>query len=172
MSQSNGTLFQLYVICKIGVYTSPFLVGILYQRGYFTPEGLSTLSKLVAGVGVILIFSYCSRGLSRAHNPTYQKFLNTLQLAQSNMTPDVKRQLNMYDFEFAAWPIEYSCKSVSPQSRKNVDSSTSVVNAGTFNQLMHIPYHIIAYLAINTFGIRLLYPGTFGILQLMLGILI
>lgn len=32
-----------------------------------------------------------------------------------------------------------------------------------------IPYKIIGYLAIHSFGIRLMYPGTIGFLQLILG---
>lgn len=35
--------------------------------------------------------------------------------------------------------------------------------------ICRVPYKIIAYLAIHTFGIRLLYPGTIGFLQLILG---
>ncbi|KAJ8969938.1 hypothetical protein NQ314_001519 [Rhamnusium bicolor] len=102
---------SLYVMWKFGVYTSPFLVGILYQRGYFEPEGLVTLTKLVTSVGVILVVSFCFRGLSRAQNPTYQNFFSTLQSSQKKMTPAIKQQLNMYDFEFTAWPVEYKSDS-------------------------------------------------------------
>lgn len=31
-----------------------------------------------------------------------------------------------------------------------------------------LPFRIIAYIAIHTFGIRLIYPGTIGILQIIL----
>ncbi|CAH2013610.1 unnamed protein product [Acanthoscelides obtectus] len=98
---------SLYVIWKIGVYTSPFLVGMLYQRGYFEPDGLITLTKLVTSVGVILVVSFCIRGMGRAENPTYTRFLATLQTAQKDLSPSIKQQLNMYDFEFKAWPVEY-----------------------------------------------------------------
>lgn len=96
---------------KFGVYTSPFLVGILYQRGYFEPQGLITLTKLVTSVGVILVVSFCFRGLSRAQNTTYRNFFTTLKDAQRNMTSSVKQRLNMYDFDFAAWPVEYKSDS-------------------------------------------------------------
>ncbi|CAH2013607.1 unnamed protein product [Acanthoscelides obtectus] len=157
---------SLYVIWKIGVYTSPFLVGMLYQRGYFEPDGLITLTKLVTSVGVILVVSFCIRGMGRAENPTYTRFLATLQTAQKDLSPSIKQQLNMYDFEFKAWPVEY--KSTVEHSDSN-PKAVSVPKQLTFPQcLLQIPYRIIAYFAIHTFGIRLIYPGTIGILQMVL----
>ena len=42
---------QLLEKTKLGVYSSPFLVGILYQKGYLEGQGLISLTKLVTGVG-------------------------------------------------------------------------------------------------------------------------
>lgn len=95
------------MIWKIGVYTSPLIVGVLYHRDYFGQDGLVTLTKFFTSIGVILVFSFCMRSIGRARNPTYQKFLKTLQVAQTNLTPNVKRQLSQYDFEFYAWPVEF-----------------------------------------------------------------
>lgn len=101
---------------KFGVYTSPFIAGILYRKGYFVGqeglEGLVTLTKFVTSLGVILVVSFCIRGFSRSRNPTYHKFIQTLNSAHNNMTPSVKQQLTKYDFEFFAWPVEYSWKDV------------------------------------------------------------
>lgn len=79
----------------------------MYHKGYFEPDGLVSLTKLVTSVGVILVISFCIRGLSRADNPSYRKFITTLHSAQKNMTPEIKQQLNKYDFEFHAWPVEF-----------------------------------------------------------------
>lgn len=102
------------MVWKIGVYTSPALIGFLYQKGYHEPDGLITITKFLTGVGVILVISFCIRALGRSSNPTYKNFLGTLQAAHKNMTPNVKRQLNKYDFEFYAWPAEYR----SPTNRR------------------------------------------------------
>lgn len=102
------------MVWKIGVYTSPALIGFLYQKGYHETDGLITITKFLTGVGVILVISFCFRALGRASNPTYKNFLSTLQAAQKNMTPVVKKQLNKYDFEFRAWPVEYR----SPTNRR------------------------------------------------------
>ncbi|XP_018577262.1 protein ABHD16A isoform X2 [Anoplophora glabripennis] len=158
---------SLYVIWKFGVYTSPFLVGILYQRGYFEPEGLITLTKLVTSVGVILVVSFCFRGLSRSQNPTYQNFFSTLKDAQDNMTPAVKQRLNMYDFDFAAWPVEYTPES-NNVSRQRLSVRKSASHHSLVQYVINIPYKIISYVAIHTFGIRLIYPGTIGFFQVIL----
>lgn len=94
------------------MYTSPLIVGVLYQRGYFTDDGLVTLTKFFTSIGVILVVSFCMRGMGRARNPTYQRFLRTLNQAQTNLTPNVKRQLSQYDFEFYAWPVEFKWSDV------------------------------------------------------------
>lgn len=100
------------MIWKIGVYTSPLIVGVLYQRGYFNSDGLVTLSKFFTSIGVILVVSFCIRSVGRSKNPTYQKFLKTLKQAQLSLTPHVKRQLSQYDFEFYAWPVEFKWSDV------------------------------------------------------------
>lgn len=94
------------------MYTSPFITGILYRKGYFTPDGLVTLTKLVSSVGVILIVSYCIRGLGRASNPTYMKFIETLLKIQSHPSEKYKRELAVFDFDFSAWPVDYDWHSI------------------------------------------------------------
>lgn len=93
---------------KLGVYTSPLVLGFLYRKGYLASEGLMTLTKFVTSIGVILVVSYCARGISRASNPVYQKFVQVLENARENMSGANKQWLSMYDFEFYAWPVEYS----------------------------------------------------------------
>ncbi|KAG5887526.1 hypothetical protein JTB14_022138 [Gonioctena quinquepunctata] len=160
----DQVIHSIYVLWKIGLYTSPVLIGILYQRGYFEHDGLTSLTKLVTSVGVILVFSFCLKGLSRSDNPTYCKFLETLQAAQKELTPLSKRQLNMYDFDFKAWPVEYKCTDSATRTRLTVKHSSHSLA----QLVMQIPYRVIAYVAIHTFGIRLIYPGSMGILQMVL----
>jgi hypothetical protein len=93
---------------KFGVYTSPLIAGILYRKGYFVADGLFTLTKFVTSLGVILVVSFCIRSIGRSNNPTYQKFIKALRSAQLHMVPSTKQQLSLYDFEFFAWPVEYS----------------------------------------------------------------
>lgn len=96
------------MIWKFGIYTSPLLVGFLYRKGYLVNDGLVTLTKFVTSIGVILVVSFCVRGISRASNPVYQKFVKVLNNAQESMNASTKQRLSLYDFDYYAWPIEYS----------------------------------------------------------------
>lgn len=102
----------MYMMWKFGIYTSPFIVGILYRKGYFGSDGLVTLTKFVTSIGVILVVSFCIRSIGRANNPMYQQFIKSLRNAQINLNPSTKQQLANYDFEFYAWPIEFKWSDV------------------------------------------------------------
>ncbi|CAH0547325.1 unnamed protein product [Brassicogethes aeneus] len=157
---------SLFVIWKIGVYTSPFLVGILYQRGYFESDSWVTFTRLVTSVGVILIVSYCCRGMSRAQNPNYMKFLNTLENARKDNI-NAKKELKSYDYEFFAWPIDFTVtEKTQILGKRNLKDKS--VRQSIIKDITSIPLKIIAYLAIHTFGIRLIYPGTIGFLKAIL----
>lgn len=91
---------------KIGVYASPIWGVVLYNRGCFEPQGLTLIMNFVVGVGTVLITNFCLRGLGRARNPTYVKFLDVFEQAKNNVEQH-KRELMKYDFDFAAWPVEY-----------------------------------------------------------------
>ena len=76
----------------------------------FTPSGAVTLSKFLMGVCVIYVVSMNIRALGRATNPTYREFLEVLTSSLRNFSGENKKQLQMYDFEFSSWPVEFSMK--------------------------------------------------------------
>lgn len=166
---SDTVIRSIQMMWKLGVYTSPLIVGVLYRKGFFEPDGLVTLSKFATSIGVILVVSFCIRGINRALNLTYHDFIETLQTAQTNMSPKIKKALSMYEFEFFAWPVEYSWKHLNGDMTKtSIQISPPVVNRTSLQSLVRIPCQILGYLAVHTFGIRLIYPGTISILQLIL----
>lgn len=163
---SERCINSFYVIWKLGIYTSPVIVGFLYQRGYFEPEGISILTKLVTTAGIIVVMSLCLRGIGRANNSTYIRFLSTVKNAEKNMTPATKQQLMKYDFDFKSWPVEFRCTKDASEMGQQIPKKATYKNL--INWAWQIPYKVIAYLAIHTFGIRLIYPGTLGFLQMLL----
>lgn len=92
---------------NVGVYTSPFIVGIMYRKGYIINENVPVLSKFLTTVGVLYVSSLCIRGFGRANNEVYKKFLKTLQNANKEMSTENKTALAKYDFDFSAWPVEF-----------------------------------------------------------------
>lgn len=159
---------SLCFIWNFGIYTSPFLATFMYRRGYFIAENLTSLSKFVTSIGVLIIVSLCMRGYGRANNPTYQEFTRVLREAKKSMTPETKKQLTTYDFEFSAWPVEFQWYDVeSLQTRERVTIARSS-RRSVFTWVVSLPCQIISYVAVHTFGLRLVYPGSLYILQAML----
>lgn len=165
-SYSDHVINWFYIFLEYGTYTSPVIVGFLYRSGYFEPEGLLTLSKAATTVGLILVASYCLRGYARANNGNYVKFLSTLKKTQKNLTVNAKQELMKYDFEFKSWPVEYKCTQDAREVGRRIPKKPSYTSFLQF--IWQVPYKIMAYLAIHTFGIRLIYPGIVGFLQMLL----
>jgi hypothetical protein len=76
----------------------------------FTPNGAVTLSKFLMGVCVIYVVSMNIRAFGRAANPTYREFLEVLTSSLKNFSTENKKQLQLYDFDFSSWPVEFSMK--------------------------------------------------------------
>ena len=92
------------------IYTSPFILTTLYRRDMFTPTGAVTLSKLFMSFCAVYVLSMNVRALGRATNPSYKEFLDVLTSALRDFKPENKQKLQLYDFEFSSWPVEFSMK--------------------------------------------------------------
>lgn len=95
------------VLWNIGLYTSPVILLYLYRRNYFTNDGLFMLLKFSTSVCAVFIMSLYLRSWGRVNQPAYVKFLRTLENYQNSMTLDNKKELQKYDFDFDAWPVEF-----------------------------------------------------------------
>ena len=76
----------------------------------FTTNGAITLSKFLIGVCAIYVVSMNIRAIGRATNPTYREFLEVLTSSLRNFNAENKKLLQLYDFEFSSWPVEFSMK--------------------------------------------------------------
>ncbi|XP_044766983.1 phosphatidylserine lipase ABHD16A isoform X2 [Coccinella septempunctata] len=164
----DQVISSLYMIWKLGLYTSPFIVGILYHKDYFTHEGLLSLTKFVTSIGVILVISYISRGLGRSFDDTYKNFIKALEEVNQEITPITKRNISAYDFEFYAWPIEYNLQQLNGSNKVSTSAFNPMPHGNMLDNLLQLPFRIAAAVAIHTFGIRLIYPGSLGILKIIL----
>lgn len=175
---ADQMITALSVIWKVGIYTSPIIIGILYKRGVFSnTDSMYGMSKLATGIGVILIVAFIIRGAGRATNPMYVQFLEILDQAQYNASKPAIKHLSRYDFEFFAWPVEFQAKDVVEIEGDRYDqqhriyiqspSAPSFLTSLPFGVFLRPPLHLLGYLATHTFGIRLLYPGQLHLVQAM-----
>ena len=69
--------------------------------------------------------------------------------------------LSQYDFDFSAWPVEYSAKDVDRDSNKPrvyIDQARKYRSISEFARAL--PCQFFSYLLSHSVGIRILYPGT------------
>uniref|UniRef100_A0AAR2II52 Phosphatidylserine Lipase ABHD16 N-terminal domain-containing protein n=1 Tax=Pygocentrus nattereri TaxID=42514 RepID=A0AAR2II52_PYGNA len=140
--------------------------------GYICSSKLVPVSQYVGTVLVCLLGVACLRGWGRWRNPEYLQFVSILEETRRNHTPNNKKKLASYDFDFSHWPADFSWKEVSnpkfskggvsllkpePKHRGATDS--------LLNSVRTLPCHIISYLVAHSFGRRMLYPGSVGLLQ-------
>ena len=107
----------------------------MYQRGYSLTDNVSCLSKLAAGAGAFLVASLAARGYSRVNNPVYVKFMETLNEAHLHYNASTKQELQKYDFEFWAWPIDFDVLEL-----RRLDLFLSIINYTCLQILTFILY--------------------------------
>ncbi|GAB0089643.1 ABHD16A [Sergentomyia squamirostris] len=158
--QINSTLCMIW---NISYYTSPLIITFLYRRGYFVVESIASLAKISTGLGLLVAVSLCIRGIGRSQSETYVKFariFNTVKRNPRNVTS--RRELQEFDFDFKDWPVDWSveeCEGVPPLPR-SVKKSPSLKSSFTL-----LPLEAIAYIAVHTFGLKMIYPGSVKIIQ-------
>lgn len=160
------------VLWSVSYYSSPLLLCYLYRKGYICSSKLIPLSQYVGTALVCLIGVTCLRGWGRWRNPEYLQFVSILEETRKNNTPNNKKKLACFDFDFKHWPVDFSWKEVSslklskggvsllrpePKHRGAADS--------VLNSVRTLPCHILSYLIVHSFGRRMLYPGSVALLQ-------
>jgi alpha/beta hydrolase fold len=138
-----------------------------YKKGYFHQEYLGQLLKISTGIGFMVVLSYCIRGFGRSQSETYRRFVRVLEEAKANYDdPAIKKKLRMFDFEFEQWPVDWSAKTLDTKENKSVKKQVETTARGSVNFLS--PCSIAAHLAIHTFGLKMIYPGSMKLIQMFL----
>lgn len=148
---------------SLAKYGSPIITLYLYKRNYFAAEHIGQLFKISTGIGLIVVISYCIRGFGRSQNETYRRFVKELNEAKANYNDLAsKKKLRKYDFEFEHWPVDWSMNSIDTKENKS-KKAVAVTARGTINWVS--PCSIVAYVAINTVGLSMIYPGSIKLIQ-------
>ncbi|XP_027489540.1 protein ABHD16A [Corapipo altera] len=72
------------------------------------------LSHCAATLGLLLAGVACLRGLGRWSNPQYLEFIAALEESHRTGTPEAKRKLGLYTFDFRSWPVDFRWDSAGP----------------------------------------------------------
>uniref|UniRef100_A0AAQ5YLP5 Monoacylglycerol lipase ABHD16A n=1 Tax=Amphiprion ocellaris TaxID=80972 RepID=A0AAQ5YLP5_AMPOC len=123
---------------------------------------------------LFLPFTLCisCQGWGRWKNSEYLQFISILEETKTNHTPANKVRSLCYDFDFASWPSDFSWTEVS--SPKLSKGGVSLLKPeprlrgaadSVLNSVRTLPCHIISFLIAHSFGRRMLYPGSVGLLQ-------
>ncbi|XP_039287570.1 phosphatidylserine lipase ABHD16A isoform X2 [Nilaparvata lugens] len=155
---------SIYLMWNLGLYTSPVIVCLLYRKGYFMYDGVLLSAKFALSVSCVLAFSYCLRSYGRVSNSVYLEFQKTLDLATRQFNNDTKRALSRYDFDFSAWPVEFSIADVEGAKGRKVQTSRK----SFLGTLFTAPFSAITFIVAHTFGIRLIYPGSVSLVSYMI----
>lgn len=85
----------------------------LYRRGYFMVDSVSTLIKIGASIGVVVMLSLIIRGLGRLQSPSYMKFIKAIELSKNISNQDeTKKILRQFDYDFSYWNVDFDVKSL------------------------------------------------------------
>uniref|UniRef100_A0A8D3ABB3 Abhydrolase domain containing 16A, phospholipase n=1 Tax=Scophthalmus maximus TaxID=52904 RepID=A0A8D3ABB3_SCOMX len=165
---------------SLSYYSSPLLLCYLYRKGYICSSKLVPVSQYVGTVLVCLLGVACLRGLGRWKNSEYLQFISILEETKKSHTPANKKKLRCYDFDFLHWPSDfswtefYSFKFHKFNPLKLSKAGVSLLKPeprlrgaadSVLNSVRTLPCHIISFLIVHTFGRRMLYPGSVGLLQ-------
>ncbi|XP_064407910.1 phosphatidylserine lipase ABHD16A isoform X2 [Latimeria chalumnae] len=163
------------VLWSISYNTSPLLLLYLYRKGYLCLSKLVPITQYVGTLLFLLAGVACLRGLGRWTNPDYVEFINVLLEAKNNSSPENKRKLACYNFDFKSWPVDFRWDEVS--SRKDRGLSKAGVpllkpeprHRGVANSYLTVvkklPCQVLSYAMAHSFGRRMLYPGSVYLLQ-------
>jgi len=186
-SLGDSAVKLVYLTWSIGVYTSPIIIPYLWHRGQFhsTMNGLgirgliTTLIKVASAMVTVMTGGLLLRGYGRWTNAEYLSFLSSFRRLENLTAEEVRARkaelLRQFDFDFSRWPVEYRWvdsptadpkKPPTPMARKSRHQAGQSLNrSSTLDKIKMLPCNIISYIAVHTFGRRMMYPGSVALVQ-------
>lgn len=143
-------------------YCSPLITYYIYQKGILSNHGqLVYCLKIMVAITVGMVSAYLVRGYGRTLNPEYSKFLKVL--TEATRDSESKENLQLYDFDFRAWPVDFRWDESSIESSVNYEDLTD--NISIWN-IASWPSRILQYLLAHGLARPMMYPGSVKLLQL------
>uniref|UniRef100_A0A8C3NLP2 Uncharacterized protein n=1 Tax=Geospiza parvula TaxID=87175 RepID=A0A8C3NLP2_GEOPR len=169
---TDSVLALASVLWSISYYASPLAVLYLYRKGLLTMSRVVPLSHCAATLGLLLAGVACLRGLGRWSNPQYLEFMAALEESHRSGSPESKRKLGLYTFDFRSWPVDFRWDSAGPAwggSRAvpllQAPPRPRGGSRGLLGALRKLPCALARLLLAHTLGRRMLFPGSVRLLQ-------
>ncbi|XP_066426751.1 phosphatidylserine lipase ABHD16A [Molothrus aeneus] len=169
---TDSVLALASVLWSISYYASPLAVLYLYRKGLLTMSRVVPLSHCAATLGLLLAGVACLRGLGRWSNPQYLEFIAVLEESHRSGSPESKRKLGLYTFDFRSWPVDFRWDSAGPAwggSRAvpllQTPPRPRGGSRGLLGALRKLPCALVRLLLAHTLGRRMLFPGSVRLLQ-------
>uniref|UniRef100_A0A671YTD9 Abhydrolase domain containing 16A, phospholipase n=1 Tax=Sparus aurata TaxID=8175 RepID=A0A671YTD9_SPAAU len=148
----EGFRSKASALWSLSYYSSPLLLCYLYRKGCRLISLNIYVYRLVAQLKI-----------TRWKNSEYLQFISILEEAKKNHTPANKKRVRCYDFDFSYWPLDFSWTEVS--SPKQSKAGVSLLKPeprlrGAADSVLNS-----VFLITHSFGRRMLYPGSVGLLQ-------
>ncbi|XP_047135800.1 phosphatidylserine lipase ABHD16A isoform X1 [Hydra vulgaris] len=145
-------------------YCSPIVVYYLYQNGIFnSPDQVAYYLKVFSVILITLGAAFLLRGNGRLMNPDYKKFIGVLEKAKFNKND--RDSLQMYDFDFASWPIDFSYNESSIKPANILVEAEKKKENGFLSKLLNIPMNFLEYILAHGLARPMGYPGSVKLLQ-------
>lgn len=131
----------------------------------------STLARIITALLTVLGGGFLARGVGRITNSEYLNFVGFYRQIQTLNPDQIKARkqelLSQFDFDFSAWPVEYRWQDSQLDDKKppRLLQRTYIDHTGILSRIRHFPCDAIAYIAVHTFGRRMMYPGSVYLLQ-------
>jgi len=160
-SYGDTILTSLSCAASLAKYTAPLVLPLAYRRGWLTEEGGLLIGKFLFGVGIAVCGAIFLRTLGRLSSPLYTQFISVLGQARANYTKEARQNLERYDFQFGPWPVDFDVRQLEGDGSKPVLPS-SARSKGPWGIT-----DLVAWLLTHSFGISLVYPGSMGIMGML-----
>jgi len=143
-------------------YCSPLITYYIYQKGLISNHGqLFYCLKIIIAITAGMISSYLMRGYGRSLNPEYNKFLQVLN--EATQDSKTKENLQLYDFDFRAWPVDFRWDESIIKSNVTYDDLT---DKQSLFDVLSWPSRILQYLLAHGLARPMMFPGSVKLLQL------
>ncbi|XP_068106507.1 phosphatidylserine lipase ABHD16A isoform X2 [Hyperolius riggenbachi] len=173
---TDSIMAWVSVLWTISYYSSPLAAFYMYRKGYITANRLVPLGQYGMTLLFLLAGVACLRGIGRWTNPQYIQFISILQTNRVDNCPENKKLLSNYNFDFRHWPVDFRWDDTSSKGQQDTRPSGGAPllkpeprTRGAADSVLHrvqkLPCQVISYVVANSFGRRMLYPGSVYLLQ-------